>query len=165
MIERHFSVSLSMYGPDAKYSLDPTDMKNLCEGIRIAEAGLTHFVDKNDISDYKNMKEIFEKSIVTRRAIKRGKILERDDITTKKPGTGIKALIYHDVLGKKVKLGSLFVCVLCGVLFFAVSPGTRSTLAVFFSRKGWLAHNLAFHFSRRPMAGFSYTQPQTRSIV
>jgi len=103
VIERHFSVSRSMYGPDAKYSLDPTDMKNLCEGIRIVEAGLTHFVDKNDISDYKNMKEIFEKSIVTRRAIKKGKILERDDITTKKPGTGIKALMYHDILGRKVK--------------------------------------------------------------
>ena len=49
------------------------------------------------------MKKIFEKSIVTSQNIKKGEILCNDNIAFKKPGDGISASCFKDVLGKEVK--------------------------------------------------------------
>jgi sialic acid synthase SpsE len=102
VIERHFTISRMMYGPDARFSLEPEDMKRLCDGIRATEIILQSNVDKNDIADFSRMKMIFEKSIVSKNQIKSGELITPSNITTKKPGNGIPATQYHEILGKKV---------------------------------------------------------------
>ena len=60
-------------------------------------------VNKDDVSAYKDMKLIFEKSIVAGRIIKAGSILTLEDLAFKKPGDGITAAHYKSVIGKTVK--------------------------------------------------------------
>ena len=57
-------------------------------------------VDKNDINKYSQMKEIFQKSIVASQNLNSGTIVKIEHIAFKKPGTGISASNYQEVLGK-----------------------------------------------------------------
>ena len=49
------------------------------------------------------MKKTFEKSIVSRRSIKRLEIINERDLAFKKPGDGIPARDYNKILGKRIK--------------------------------------------------------------
>jgi N-acetylneuraminate synthase len=104
IIEKHFTLSKLMYGSDAKHSMEPAEFKTMVGGIREIEHMLSNPVDKNQIaSDLKNMKLIFEKSIVANCSIKKGEVFTSSNLTVKKPSNGIPATKFHDILGKKAR--------------------------------------------------------------
>ena len=45
---------------------------------------------------------ILGKSLVTKKSMKAGKIIEKEDLTAKGPATGISSKLYYKVLGKKL---------------------------------------------------------------
>ena len=103
IIEKHFTISKKMYGSDAKHSMEPNDFKFLAKTIKDIWYIMMHPVNKNNINQYKSMRNIFQKSIVTKRYLRKGITLKISDIDFKKPGNGIKALSYKNVLGKRIK--------------------------------------------------------------
>jgi N-acetylneuraminate synthase len=103
VIEKHFTFSRAMYGSDAANAMEPADFARLAHGLREVAAMLAHDVDKNDVGGYREMKTIFEKSIVTARAIPAGTALTRGDLAYKKPGDGIVASRYAEVLGRRLR--------------------------------------------------------------
>lgn len=103
IIEKHFTLSKLMYGPDAKISMEPQEMRQLCDSIKNLEIALKSPVDKNDCIQYSDMKSIFQKSIVAIKEIKAGTILTADMLGYKKPGTGLETKYYKDIIGKRVK--------------------------------------------------------------
>ncbi|MHA1438604.1 MAG: N-acetylneuraminate synthase family protein [Promethearchaeota archaeon] len=102
VFEKHFTLSKKMYGADAKFSLEPEELKKYIEGLEFVSKALKYPIDKNYIDDYKEMKFIFEKSIVASRNLKEGHILEFKDLAFKKPCDGIRADNYKEVIGKKI---------------------------------------------------------------
>lgn len=112
LIEKHFTFSRQMYGSDAKHSLEPDEMTDLVNGIRAIEIMLSSKINKDEISQYQGMKDIFEKSLVAEANLSTGTVLTRDVVTIKKPGTGISASRLNEFLGKTlsrdVKRGQLF---------------------------------------------------------
>ena len=104
VIEKHFTLSQKMYGSDAMNSIEPEDFKRLVDEIRQIQIALSHNVDKDQkVRSLKDMKKTFEKSIVSRRAIKRLEIINERDLAFKKPGDGIPARDYNKILGKRIK--------------------------------------------------------------
>ena len=103
VIEKHFTISKKLYGPDAKYSLEPHEFKLLVEGIRAIEVMLANPVDKDNINKFKEMKNTFQKSIVSLVAMPKGIEITREMITTKKPGGGLHPRYFDEIIGKKVK--------------------------------------------------------------
>lgn len=103
LIEKHFTLSKKMYGPDAKMSMEPEEMKLLCESIKNLEIALASPVDKTQTEKFGEMKKIFQKSIVAVCGIQKGTIITADMIGYKKPGIGLETKYYKDILGKKVK--------------------------------------------------------------
>lgn len=103
VIEKHFTFSKLMYGSDAIHSMEPAEFRVFCDAVREAWAITAAPVDKNAIAPYQDMKRVFEKSIVAAQPIKAGTVLSRDNLAFKKPGDGILAAKYKDVIGKKVK--------------------------------------------------------------
>jgi len=104
VIEKHFTLSRLMYGSDAKFSMEPAEFKILVNEIRNLEKGLNHKVNKDLMAKrLKNMKTIFEKSIVAARNLKRGIKIKDKDLAYKKPGDGILAKDYKKVIGKVLK--------------------------------------------------------------
>lgn len=103
IIEKHFTLSKKMYGPDAKMSMEPDEMKALCDSIKNLEIALDNPVDKKDASGYRDMKVIFQKSIVAVTEIPAGTVIREDMIGYKKPGTGLPTKYYKEIIGKKTK--------------------------------------------------------------
>lgn len=101
VIEKHFTLSQRMYGPDAKFSLTPEEFKQMVEGIRAVETALSHPVDKGDIKKLEHIKRIFQKSIVSTADIPRGVEIREDMISIKKPGDGLHPRYFQEIIGKK----------------------------------------------------------------
>jgi N,N'-diacetyllegionaminate synthase len=103
IIEKHFTLSKAMYGPDAKFSATPEEMQILVRNIREVEIAIRHKIDKDEKAKLlKEMKFTFEKSIVAKRDIPKGTIITKDHLTCKKPSRGIPAQQFYDIIGKKL---------------------------------------------------------------
>lgn len=100
-VEKHLTFSKKMYGSDAKNAAEPAQFQALAAAINEVAQMLDNPVDKADNSSFIGMKEVFEKSIVSLGPIRRGDRLTLDNIGFKKPGTGIPASSYKEVLGRK----------------------------------------------------------------
>lgn len=98
VIEKHFTLSRSMEGPDHKASLEPDELKAMVEGIRHVEEALgdgrKHVTD----SERPNI-EIARKSIVAVRPIKKGETLTEENIYVKRPGNGVSPMRWDEVIG------------------------------------------------------------------
>jgi len=103
VIEKHFTFSKLMYGSDAKNSMEPVEFTALCRDLRDTWTMIGHPVDKADVEPYREMKRIFEKSVVTSQALVAGAVLSRAALAFKKPGDGIPAARYAKLLGRKLR--------------------------------------------------------------
>jgi N,N'-diacetyllegionaminate synthase len=102
IIEKHFTFSQLMYGSDAANSMEPAEFRTLADGLREIWTMTENPVDKDDLSPYREMKTIFEKSIVIARPVAPGSKLEKADLAFKKPGDGISAARYLEIIGRTV---------------------------------------------------------------
>jgi N-acetylneuraminate synthase len=100
VIEKHFTFSRLMYGSDARHSMEPAEFRVFAQGLRDIWTMQTNPVNKGDVSAFLEMKRIFQKSIVIQRDMKKGSILSLGDLCFKKPGDGISAARYGEVLGR-----------------------------------------------------------------
>lgn len=102
VIEKHLTFSRRMYGSDAAHSLEPMEFAELVRGIRTIETILSSPVDKTAMAvQLKEMKGIFEKSVVALVDIPSGQVVKQEMVGLKKPGTGIPARKLHEVIGKR----------------------------------------------------------------
>lgn len=99
VIEKHFTLDNTMEGPDHKASLEPGELKAMVNGIRNIENALGHGRKEPSNSEKKN-KVIARKSIVAKTRIKKGNIFNLDNITIKRPGSGISPMLWDDIIGK-----------------------------------------------------------------
>jgi N,N'-diacetyllegionaminate synthase len=102
-IEKHFTLSKELYGPDAALALEPFELEELVDGIREIERMLASPVDKDDLEPFSEMKRVFEKSVVSLTQIPAGAVIERAMLGAKKPGTGIPARRLPDVVGRRAR--------------------------------------------------------------
>ena len=100
VIEKHFTLDKTMDGPDHAASLNPAELKHLVEGIRNIESALGSGEKKVSTSELKN-KDIARKSIVAKCDIAKGTIYSNENLSTKRPGTGISPMRWDEIIGKK----------------------------------------------------------------
>ncbi|HEB7542690.1 TPA: N,N'-diacetyllegionaminate synthase [Campylobacter coli] len=100
VIEKHFTLDKNMSGPDHKASLEPDELQELCTKIREIESALGDGIKQASKSERKNI-EIARKSLVAKKKIKKGEIFGEENLTTKRPASGISAMRYDEYLGKK----------------------------------------------------------------
>lgn len=100
VIEKHFTLDRTMEGPDHKASIEPDELKTMVEAIRNIEQAMGNDIKQPSESEKSNM-AIARKSIIAAKNIKAGEILTTDNLTTKRPGTGINPMRWEDVLGTR----------------------------------------------------------------
>lgn len=98
IIEKHFTFDRKMDGPDHKASLEPDEFKEMVSAIRNIEWALGDGHKTVSPSEQKNI-AIARKSIVAACPIKKGEILTEQNLTVKRPGTGISPMKWEEVLG------------------------------------------------------------------
>ncbi|MCR5304227.1 MAG: N-acetylneuraminate synthase [Lachnospiraceae bacterium] len=100
VIEKHFTLDRNMYGPDHKASIEPEGLRAMISAIRNIEIALGDGKKECSPLERKNI-IVARKSIVAKRDIKKGEVLTEENITTKRPGNGVSAMKWFDVLGTK----------------------------------------------------------------
>ena len=101
VIEVHITMSREMFGPDVPASVTSDEMAELVRGVRFIEQMRAAPVDKAQVPDtIAPLRDIFLKSVVATADLAAGTVLERHHLTTKKPGTGIPANAFEDVIGR-----------------------------------------------------------------
>ena len=100
VIEKHFTLDRNLPGPDHKASLEPKELEAMVKGVRKIELAMGSSDKNPSASELKN-REVARKSIVAKRAIKVGETLTEENLTTKRPGTGISPMKWLEVLGTK----------------------------------------------------------------
>ncbi len=98
VIEKHFTLDKGMEGPDHKASLDSQELKAMVSAIRNIEKAMGNGIKAPSPSEIKN-KPIARKSIVASKAIKQGEFFSENNLTIKRPGTGVSPMKWDEVIG------------------------------------------------------------------
>jgi N,N'-diacetyllegionaminate synthase len=102
IIEKHFTLDRNMPGPDHKASLEPNEFKSMVRAIRQIECAMGNGVKEPQSSEVENI-NIVRKSIVANKAITTGEIFSEENITTKRPGTGVSPMKWMEIIGHRAK--------------------------------------------------------------
>jgi len=99
VIEKHFTLDRDLPGPDHKASLEPDELKAVVVAIRNIEMALGDGIKRLTPSEIRN-RPIVRKSLVSTRTIMAGEVFCQDNLTVKRPGTGISPMLYDSLLGR-----------------------------------------------------------------
>lgn len=99
VIEKHLTHDRAAPGPDHAASLDPQQMKQYVANVREAQAALG--LANKAVSDIEHdVRRVSRQSVCVVRDLPQGHVLRADDLTVKRPGTGIPAAQLHMVVGR-----------------------------------------------------------------
>ena len=104
LLEVHVTFSRRMFGPDVPASLTVDELAQLVEGVRFVERSTTGAVDQDvNAEELQALRRTFGKSLVARVDLTRGTNLSKQQLTAKKPGTGIPASSYREFVGRRLR--------------------------------------------------------------
>jgi N,N'-diacetyllegionaminate synthase len=103
VIEKHFTIDRKLPGPDHRASLEPEELKSMIKAIRNVELALSgNGMKEPSNSELKNI-VVARKSIMAGRDIKKGEVFSEENLTVKRPGSGISPMLWDEVIGKKAR--------------------------------------------------------------
>jgi N,N'-diacetyllegionaminate synthase len=102
VLEKHFTLDRHQPGPDHSASLEPDELAQMVRSVRHIERALGDGIKRPSASESKN-RAIARKSVVACRAIAAGETFTEENVTTKRPGCGISAMRWTEVLGRTAK--------------------------------------------------------------
>lgn len=98
IIEKHYTLDKDLPGPDHKASATPEELSDLVDGIRRVSAGLGDGCKEPQPAEISNM-AIGRKSLVASTPINAGDVFTTENLTVKRPGTGMRPELYWSLLG------------------------------------------------------------------
>jgi len=99
ILEKHFTLDRTMAGPDHVASLEPAELAEMVRAVRSTERALGSGLKVPAASELKNI-PIARKSLTAACDIREGEQFTEQNLTTKRPGSGICATHYFDYLGR-----------------------------------------------------------------
>lgn len=105
IIEKHFTLSNKLPGPDHSFALEPNELKQMVDHIRFAELSVQKQTSDKISSSEQNFTKAM-RSIVAKKPIKKGEVFTKDNLTTKRPFLegNTPAKHYEDYIGKTSNL-------------------------------------------------------------
>lgn len=103
MIEKHFTLSRKTKTPDSFFSMEPEELTNLVENIRIAEKAIggVHY----GITEQEKKNKVFRRSLFAVEDIEAGEEFSEDNVRSIRPGYGLPPKYLKNVLGTTAKRG------------------------------------------------------------
>ncbi len=98
IIEKHYTLDKELPGPDHKASATPEELSAFVEGVRRVSTGLGDGTKEPRPAEISNM-AIGRKSLVASKPIVAGEIFTTENLTVKRPGTGLRPELYWSLLG------------------------------------------------------------------
>lgn len=99
IIEKHFTLDKSLPGNDHYHAMDPKDLKTFVENLDMLNLVVGSF-KKTPLESEIDSRLYARRSLVAKRNIPKGKVIGKEDITFKRPGTGISPSLLKTIIGK-----------------------------------------------------------------
>ena len=99
VIEKHFTLSRQDGGPDASFSMEPNELKEMINKIRLVEKALgkvSYAQSENEL-----INKQFRRSLFVVKEIKKGEIFTKENVRSIRPAGGLKPKYLELILGKK----------------------------------------------------------------
>ena len=103
ILEKHFTLDKSLMGNDHYHAMDPDDVVKFNENVRFISR-INGMKNKQPLICESSARKEARRSIVAARDIKKGDVIVSQDLTFKRPGTGIYPSEIDNVIGKKAKI-------------------------------------------------------------
>jgi len=108
IIEKHITISRADGGPDANFSLEPAEFKNLVKSIRMVESALGK--PFYGLSGKESENVVFRRSLFAVEDIEKGEKLTEGNVRSIRPGHGLAPKFYDKIIGmragKKIERGT-----------------------------------------------------------
>lgn len=101
VVEKHFILDRNIGSPDAQFSMEPDEFKQMVNSIRNVEKALGDV--KYGLTEKMKKSRMTSRSLFTIKDIKKGEIFSKDNIKSIRPGSGLSPKFYNDIIGKKAK--------------------------------------------------------------
>ena len=103
VIEKHFTLDRSMPGPDQQNSLEPAELKEMVQKIRLVETLHGSGIKKPFKSELV-IAEMDRKSVIAATDISTGTVITKSMLTIKRPAKGgLQPKFYWEIIGKTAK--------------------------------------------------------------
>ena len=102
IVEKHFTMSRDDGGPDAAFSMEPDEFRQMVDDIRTAEKALGRV--SYDITEKQEVSKVFRRSLFVVRDVKAGERFIEEDVHSIRPGHGLHPRHLDEVLGKVAKV-------------------------------------------------------------
>jgi pseudaminic acid synthase len=99
VIEKHFILDRNQGGPDASFSMEPTDFSSMVQSIREVEQALG--VVSYELSMKSEINKVFGRSLFVVKNVKSGETISSENVRSIRPGHGLHPKHYNDILGKR----------------------------------------------------------------
>lgn len=103
IIEKHFTLDKNLPGPDHKSSLEPYELYHMVKQIRQIEQAFGNGLKTPAASELDTM-PASRKSLVAAHGIKAGDVFTVNNLSVKRPGTGVSPLYFWDYIGKEARV-------------------------------------------------------------
>jgi len=99
IVEKHFTLSRDLPGPDSAFSLEPSEFKAMVEAIRTVEKalGAVHY----GVSEREAKSRVFRRSLFVVKDMKAGEIFTEENVRSIRPGYGLPPKYLPDILGRR----------------------------------------------------------------
>ena len=101
VIEKHFTLDRTLPGPDHPAPLEPAELKQMIISIRNVQRAIGDGVKQPASARERGNRDVARKSIVAACDIKAGEVFTEENLTTKRPGTGVSPMRWPEVIGQK----------------------------------------------------------------
>lgn len=101
IVEKHFTLSRAVPGPDSAFSLEPHEFKAMVDAIRVAEKALGTV--NYAVTEKEAASRVFRRSLFVVKDMKAGDVFTEKNIRSIRPGYGLTTKYIDAILGKKAK--------------------------------------------------------------
>lgn len=99
IIEKHFILDRSVGGPDASFSMNESEFKEMVIAVRQAESAIG--IESYELTEKQLAGKVFSRSLYISKDVKKGDILDETSMRSVRPGYSLHPKYYYELLGKK----------------------------------------------------------------
>ena len=101
IVEKHFTLSRNILGPDSVFSLEPHEFKMMVEAIRTTQKALGKI--SYEVTEHETANKVFRRSLFVVKEMKAGDIFTEENVRSIRPGYGLHPRYVREAIGRRAK--------------------------------------------------------------
>jgi pseudaminic acid synthase len=98
IIEKHFTLSRNIPGPDSVFSLEPHEFRLMVETVRVVEKALGHV--SYHVTDHEVASRTFRRSLFVVKDMNAGEVFTKENVRSIRPGNGLHPRYLNEIMGR-----------------------------------------------------------------